>query len=146
MTTFIGSDHAGHDLRRQLLAYNFGRYDLVDLGSNEPGPVDYPTIAHSLVAHMQINRGSRGILICGTGEGMCMAANKHSGIRAGIAWKPSIAQAIREHNDANVLCLPARHLTTEQAVNIVKAYLATPFSREPRHNRRVSMIDISIDR
>lgn len=93
--------------------------------------------------HFVLGRSNTfGILICGTGEGMCMVANKYEGCRAGIAWKPEIAKAMKEHNNANVLCLPARHLSNEELFEIVDTFLKTPFSNEERHINRIKKIYI----
>ena len=139
---FIGSDHAGFELKAALLE---AFPDLRDVGCTREqmaNGFDYPDIAHHLASQVLLQPGNRGVLICGTGTGMCMSANKHPGIRAGVAWKLSIAQDIREHNNANVLCIPARHLSTDEAIAIVVMFLATPFSTEERHTRRVSKIEL----
>lgn len=139
---FIGSDHAGFELKRSLIEAIPTLQDVGCFPTQVPQGYDYPDIGHRVANHVVFTEGGRGILVCGTGEGMCMVANKHPGVRAGVAWKPAIAQAIREHNDANVLCLPALHLSSDEAVSIVATFLSTPFSTEERHARRVSKIEL----
>lgn len=120
-TIFIGSDHAGFECKKVIFNHlkkladtDYTNIDYIeDVGCYSESAVDYPDIAKELCNSMKpyfttgITR-AYGVLICGTGEGMCMVANKYEGCRAGVAWKPEIAKAIREHNNANVICLPAR--------------------------------------
>jgi ribose 5-phosphate isomerase B len=137
----FGNDHAGYELKTQL--YNFMKNkceELIDLGSYNTIPLDYPIISHTVSERLTDIPGQFGVLICGTGQGMSMAANKHPHIRAGVAWNKEIASMMREHNNANILCLPARHLTYEEAKEILIAFLTTPFSKEERHARRVNQI------
>lgn len=141
----IGSDHAGFELKNQLVDYikkNIHFDKLEDIGCYNSDPCDYPDFAHLLCKSIS-ESPSIGVLICGTGEGMAMTANKYRFIRAGIAWNTSVAKAIREHNDANVLCLPARHLTLSQATDILHTFLNTARSDEQRHSRRISKISCS---
>ena len=135
----FASDHAGYDLKRVLIerASSAG-YSCYDVGCHTTDSCDYPDYAHQ--ACVQLKYGTFVVLVCGTGQGMCMAANKHPGARAGIAWKPEIAVAMREHNDANVLCLGARHISTEDAWEILQAFSSTMPSKLPRHQRRVDKI------
>ncbi len=143
MKLFIASDHAGFELKEALkirsgdLGVNY-----IDLGTHSKDSVDYPDYAHDLAREL-LKPGasaSLGILICGSGVGVSIAANRHPEIRAVLAESPEIARLGREHNHANVLCLGARFLTPEQAVQVVRAFLtATPDSGE-RHVRRVQKL------
>ncbi|MEN3001138.1 MAG: ribose 5-phosphate isomerase B [Armatimonadota bacterium] len=143
MKIFIGSDHAGYALKEALRDYLQQQgYEVEDLGVFSPEPADYPDIAHQLTAQVVAQPDSRGILICGTGIGMCIAANKRRGIRAAHATEPVSAQLARAHNDANVLCLGGRILGIELAKATVDAFLQTPFSGETRHARRVQKLEL----
>ena len=144
---FIGSDHAGFHLKKQIIDFltqNNTDFIINDVGYYNEESVDYPIIAHTVCNKVFQSQDGRtfGILICGTGQGMAITANRHMGIRAGIAWNTHIAKMMREHNDANVLCLPARHLTIGGAEEIVSAFLKTPFSGDERHQRRLRLIDL----
>jgi ribose 5-phosphate isomerase B len=137
----FGSDHAGYGLKNEL--YQFLKKDceeIIDYGCYTTQPANYADIAHNVCKKLENIHGHVAILICGTGQGMVMAANKHPGVRAGVAWNDKIAIALREHNDANVLCLPARHLTVEEAKQIVLCFLNTQFSYEERHIDRINKI------
>lgn len=142
-TIFIGSDHAGYDLKETLKGYLRDRgYSVEDVGVYSHEPADYPDVAHALTARLIQNSEALGILICGTGIGMCISANKRKGIRAGHASDPVSASLARAHNDANVLCLGSRIIGEEMAKAIVDAFLQTPFSAEERHRRRVQKLEI----
>jgi ribose 5-phosphate isomerase B len=137
----IGADHAGFELKGKLLSEleRLG-YAPVDLGTHSAESTDYPDYAHALAD--QVSRGAvrRGVLLCGTGLGMAYAANRHHGVRAAVAWNPEVARLAREHNDANVLVLPARFVSEPQGLEILKIWLETPFAGG-RHARRVAKID-----
>lgn len=138
----IASDHAGVELKAQLLdALRARGVAIVDLGPTEATSVDYPSFANVL-AHRIAARGGLGILICGTGIGMSIAANKVRGVRAALANDPVSATATRRHNDANVLCLGARIIGRDMALACVNAFLDTDFDPgdDGRHLRRVAMI------
>ncbi len=140
---YLGSDHAGLDLKKIIIAHlaESGR-KTVDLGAfkAEP-PTDYPEIAHEVAEKVRENHGALGILVCGTGTGMCMAANKVSGIRAANCESEKMVEMSRQHNDANVLCLGGRVLAPERAKKFVDVFLNTPFTAEERHVRRVQKIE-----
>ena len=139
----IGSDHAGYELKEHLyrkIMDIFSNIEIIDIGCYASSSCDYPDFAHELAEKVQ-SEGARGILICGTGQGMCMAANRHSGIRAGVAWNTDIAKAIRNHNNSNVLCLGARNLSLDQAEDIVRVWLGENASKEERHIRRMEKIE-----
>lgn len=140
---YLGSDHAGLTLKDEIQKYlKSQNHKVVDLGvfAAEP-PSDYPDIAHEVAEKVRENHGSRGILICGTGVGMCMAANKSPGIRAAVCESEKTVEMSRLHNDANVLCLGGRVLQPALAKKLVDIFLKTPFEEEERHVRRVAKID-----
>ena len=139
----MGSDHAGFDLKQKLRADLEKRGEkVIDLGvfAAEP-PADYPDIAHEVAEKVRENHGARGILVCGTGIGMCMAANKISGIRAATCETEKTVEMSRKHNDANVLCLGGRVLEQNIAFRMVDVFMNTKFENEERHVRRVEKID-----
>lgn len=142
MKIFLGSDHAGYELKSYLITElkKLG-YTLIDKGPGSPDSVDYPDFAHPVAEEVESNSGSLGLLICGSGNGISMSANKHQGIRSAIAWNEEVAALARQHNDANILSLPARFVEKEQALSIVRAYLEAEFEGG-RHQRRVSKISI----
>ena len=137
----IGSDHAGFALKERLVKEleSLG-YDPVDLGPPSADSVDYPDFAHQVAGQVERGDAERGILMCGTGLGMSYAANRHPGVRAAVSWSPEIAELSRRHNDANVLVLPARFVTEEEGVEILRTWLETPFDGG-RHGRRVAKIE-----
>lgn len=141
MNLVIGSDHAGFALKEQLKTYLQKKgYRVEDKGVFSVNPADYPSVGQT-VAQQVAKKHERGILICGTGIGMSIVANKVKGIRAALCHDLKTAQASREHNDANVLCLGGRILDTETAQRITDVWLMTPFSSEERHHRRIKLID-----
>lgn len=136
----IGADHAGFELKEQLKTYLEGlNIEIHDYGTHSPESVDYPDFAHPVANAIENNTFRFGILICGTANGIAMAANKHQGIRAAIAWKNEIAKMARSHNDANIICLPARFIDEEDAIQCVHTFLTTDFEGG-RHERRVNKI------
>jgi ribose 5-phosphate isomerase B len=137
----IASDHAGFEMKEKLekVLKELG-YDVEDLGTHSPASTDYPDYAHPLAAKVESGEVQRGVLLCGTGNGMAYAANRHHGVRAALAWSPEIAKLAREHNNANVLVLPARFLSEEDGVATLKSFLDTAFEGG-RHERRVAKID-----
>ncbi len=143
MTFAIGSDHAGFALKAELITYLTNQdIEVIDLGPHHDHRVDYPDYAH-LVASTVINkRAQKGIVICGSGNGINMAINKHKGIRSALCWSPQIAQLAKAHNNANVLALPARFISIDQAKDILKAFLDAEFE-SGRHLMRVQKIDPS---
>lgn len=140
-TLFVSGDHAGFELKQFLMEENAKEPigDFIDLGPHSTDSVDYPDQAHALAIKVLKRENSLGLLICGSGAGVCMAANKHPHIRAGVAWQPEIAALLRQHNDANVLCLPARFISNYQAWKCVEAFLSSEFEGG-RHARRVGKI------
>jgi ribose 5-phosphate isomerase B len=137
----IGADHAGFALKERLVAMLRALgYEPLDLGTHSADSADYPDFAHRVAERVERRDAQRGVLLCGTGLGMAVAANRHPGVRAAVAWSPEVARLAREHNDANVLVLPARFVDEAEGVEILKAWLDTPFAGG-RHARRVAKID-----
>ncbi len=138
-TIFIASDHAGLAMKRHLIA-RFPHLPWHNLGTNSEDSVDYPDFAESLCQQMQPKLAdSLGVLICGTGQGMAIKANRFPFIRAALCWNEEIAQMARDHNNANVLCLPGRYTVFPVAEKILEIFLNTPFSGG-RHQRRVDKL------
>lgn len=137
----IGSDHAGFALKERLIReLQALGYEALDVGTDSTASTDYPDYAHLVASRVEHGEALRGVLLCGTGLGMSYAANRHHGVRAAVAWSPDVARLAREHNDANVLILPARYVTDEQGVEILRTWLITPFAGG-RHSRRVEKIE-----
>jgi ribose 5-phosphate isomerase B len=140
-TILIASDHAGFELKEKLeRALGDLGYDVHDLGTDSAESTDYADFAHPLARQVSEGDVRRGVLLCGTGLGMSYVANRYPHVRAAVAWSPEVAKLARQHNDANVLVLPARFLTEEQGLSILKAWLETPFEGG-RHERRVEKIE-----
>ena len=140
MKLSIGSDHAGYDLKKQIFEYlQKEGHVVIDQGTYNKDSVDYPDFAKWVVKDVQDNEADYGILVCYTGIGMSMAANKARGIRAALVGKVEDAVLTREHNNANVLCLSSKNTSVEDAFEIVKAFLSTDFAGG-RHERRVEKV------
>lgn len=140
MKIYIGSDHAGYELKHYLMG-KFKEGEFVDLGYFDYNPKDdYPSVAHELAKEVLADEGAMGVLICGSGLGMAMAANRHHGIRAADCVYTKMAQTARQHNNANVLCLGARLLSQGKALRILKKFMETKFEGA-RHQIRVEGID-----
>ena len=136
----IGSDHAGYHLKAILKDYLEKKgNDIIDYGTNSEESTDYPDYVHPLANAIEKGEFNFGIVICGSANGVSMSANKHAGIRAALSWLPEIAKLGREHNDANVLAIPARYVSEEEAKKIVDAFFSTEFEGG-RHQRRVEKI------
>jgi len=137
----IGSDHAGFAMKA-LLADELRSlgYDVEDVGAHSADPSDYADYAHVVAREVAEGEARRGILLCGTGLGMSYAANRHAGVRAALAWSPEVAQLSRQHNDANVLVLPARVVDEGSAREILRTWLRTPFEGG-RHVKRIAKIE-----
>jgi ribose 5-phosphate isomerase B len=137
----IASDHAGFELKEQLeRALGELGFDVQDLGTDSTESTDYADYAHPLAQKVSGGEVQRGVLLCGTGLGMSYTANRYPHVRAAVAWNPEIAKLSREHNDSNVLVVPARFVTEAQAVAILRAWLDTPFEGG-RHARRIDKIE-----
>jgi ribose 5-phosphate isomerase B len=144
-TILIASDHAGFELKEKLEAeLKAMGYGVDDLGPSSDASVDYADYAHPLAKRISEGEAERGILMCGTGLGMSYTANRYPHVRAAVAWTPEIAALAREHNDANVLVLPARFVGEAEGRAILKAWLDTPFAGG-RHARRVEKIERTED-
>ena len=137
----IASDHAGFELKERLSATlaEMG-YSVQDIGTHSTASTDYSDYAHPLAQEVSSGEAERGILLCGTGLGMSYVANRYPGVRAAVAWTPEIAALARKHNDANILVLPARFVSDEDAIAIMRAWLNTEFEGG-RHTRRVEKIE-----
>ena len=140
-TLIVGSDHAGLELKRELLAVaaELG-YEVVDIGTHTSDSTDYPDYAHHVANAVERGEGL-GLLVCGTGVGMSIAANRHAGVRAALCGDVFSASMARRHNDANVLCIGARVVGGGLAAEILKAFLGASFEGG-RHERRVNKIDL----
>jgi len=139
----IGSDHAGYELKAKLVNMLKERgIDVSDVGTNSSDSVDYPDYAHTLANMVEGNQAELGISICGSGNGINMATNKHQGIRGALCWNKEIATLARSHNNANVCSLPARFISEEEARQIVDAFLSTPFDGG-RHETRINKIPVN---
>ncbi|MGF1565342.1 MAG: ribose 5-phosphate isomerase B [Flavobacteriales bacterium] len=140
MKVAIGADHAGYDAK--VIAVEWLRqtgYDVNDLGTYSADSVDYPDFAHKVAEAVESGAVQLGVLLCGSANGVAMSANKHADVRAAICWTPEIASLARQHNDANICCLPARFVSTEELQSILKAYFDAEFEGG-RHARRVGKI------
>jgi ribose 5-phosphate isomerase B len=145
MKIYLGADHNGFELKRTLLEeLTAAGYQVVDEGDKQLKPEDdYPEFASRVVLAMKASddKDPRGILICGSGQGMCIAANRYKGIRACLINDLEEARAARNDDDCNVLCLPARYISTEEAIKLAEAWLETPFAGAPRFIRRIKELD-----
>ncbi len=140
MKIYLGSDHAGFAIKefvKQLLENR--KIEVIDKGAFSYESVDYPDFAHKVAKHVANDEGL-GILICGSGNGICMTANKHKNIRAALCWNAEMASLAKAHNNANILCMPGRYVTTLMAEEIVDAFLNTIFEGG-RHQNRINKID-----
>ncbi len=141
MKIFIASDHAGLAAKDELKQALNAEFELIDLGPAEFDPADdYPVYAKKVAEAVSADARARGILVCGSGQGMAIAANKFRGVRAAVVWDEEIARETRADNDSNILSLPARFLTPIEAMHITKTWLSTPFSNQERHQRRINEI------
>lgn len=139
----LGSDHAGFILKNQLIDYLIkNKIEFIDLGCYTENSVDYPDYAEKLATTLKTNPQYKGILICGSGVGMSIAANRFTHIRAALCSTIEMAKLAREHNDANVLVLGARLTSTEIAIECLKAFINTEFSHDDRHIKRIKKIDL----
>ena len=141
MKIIIGSDHAGVELKQQIINTFINQHEFVNVGTNTIDSVDYPDIAHKAVTVFKEYNCDKIILICGSGNGVQMSANKHKDIRCALCWNKEIAELARLHNNANALALPARFINTLDAVNVVEVFLKTSFEGG-RHKQRMEKIDV----
>jgi ribose 5-phosphate isomerase B len=143
MKISIGNDHAGPAYKKAIVDFlqNLG-HEVTNHGTDSFDSVDYPDFGHPVATDVTTGKADLGIVICGSGNGIAMTANKHQGIRAALCWTKEIASLARQHNDANVLSIPARFTSIEQAVEIVKTFISTDFEGG-RHQNRVTKIACS---
>lgn len=139
----IGSDHAGYELKEYMISYLEGK-DLAfeDFGAYSSAPADYPDFAHPVALAVESGKCAFGILFCGSGNGVCITANKHQAIRAALCWDDEIASLSRKHNNANIICIPARFVSEQVAEEMVDVFAHTVFEGG-RHANRVNKISIS---
>lgn len=143
MKIAIGSDHAGFELKEKIKRLLTSiKFEFQDFGAFSTDSVDYPDFAHPTANSVESGDADLGILLCGSGNGIAMAANKHQGIRAAICWTIELAELARQHNDANILVLPARFISEELGLEITEAFLKAEFEGG-RHGRRVKKIACS---
>ena len=143
MNILIASDHAGFELK-QFLISRLTNFSWQDEGCFSSDSVDYPDFAHQVAGFISAHPAEMGILICGSGNGMQMAANKHPNVRAALCWNKEIAALARTHNNANILVMPARFISKDEALEIVTLFFETPFEGG-RHENRVGKINCSAD-
>ena len=140
MKIAIGSDHAGYKLKEFIINKFIKKVEFKDVGAHSEESVDYPDYAHLASKELNTNKVERIILICGSGNGIQMSANKHHNIRCALCWNEEIAQLARQHNDANAISLPARFITEKEAEKIVKTFIKTSFEGG-RHQKRINKIN-----
>jgi ribose 5-phosphate isomerase B len=139
----IGSDHAGFDYKEELISFLEGKgIPFTDFGTYSKDSVDYPDYAHPVANAVESGEAAFGILLCGTANGVAITANKHQGIRAAICWGEEIAKVVREHNDANIICIPSRFVREGDAEKMVQIFMTTQFEGG-RHKNRVVKIACS---
>jgi len=138
----IGCDHAGYKLKQKIVAYLTEKgFELKDFGCYSEDSIDYADYAHPVARYIEENAGTKGILICGSGNGISMTANKHQGIRAALCWSSEIAKLAREHNDANIISMPARFITEQLALEMVDIFFSTDFEGG-RHQNRIDKMKV----
>lgn len=138
----FGADHAGYEMKQELISYakELG-HNTIDFGTDNTEPYDYPLIVPMVVETVRNKAANFGVIICGSGIGVDIVANRFRGIRSALCHNAEIAKSARAHNDANILCLGSRFISLETAKECLKRFLETPFSTDERHHRRVQMID-----
>jgi ribose 5-phosphate isomerase B len=140
MKIAIGNDHAGYELKLVLADWLKEQgYDVKNYGTDSSEAADYPDFMHPVAGSVEKGEFDIGVLICGSGQGASITANKHQGIRATLCWMPEIAALARSHNDANIICLPGRFLDKKTAIEILKVFLDTSFDGG-RHQRRIDKV------
>ena len=140
MRISIGNDHAGVDYKKYILEYLFVKeVEVKNYGTDSLESVDYPDFAHPVSQDVNDQSSDLGILICGSGNGVCMTANKYEKVRAALCWNKELAKLSKSHNNANIVCIPARFVDKEQALEIVKTFISENFEAG-RHERRVNKI------
>ena len=141
MKIAIGNDHAGVEVKRKIERYLSQKgYTVINKGYDGKESVDYPDYIHPVSLEVKEKKAQIGIIICGSGNGAAMTANKHKGIRAAICWNEEIAELARQHNDANIVSIPSRFLSEEEIIKIIEVFIKTSFDGG-RHKRRIDKID-----
>lgn len=135
----IANDHAGTEYKFAVIEALKEKYDFANFGTDVTDSVDYPDFVHPLAEAVEKGDCALGILICGSGNGVCMTANKHQDIRAALCWNEELGALARQHNNANVICIPARFISLEETITVIEAFLTAEFEGG-RHQRRVSKI------
>ncbi|MCB9262780.1 MAG: ribose 5-phosphate isomerase B [Flavobacteriales bacterium] len=138
----IGNDHAGTEYKFMLIEKFGNKIDFINFGTDSSQSVDYPDFVHPVAEAVESGKCHLGVLICGSGNGVCMTANKHQKIRAALCWTKELGELARQHNDANVVCIPARFIDFDTATEIVRAFIETDFEGG-RHQNRVNKISCS---
>jgi ribose 5-phosphate isomerase B len=139
----IGCDHAGFDYKTQLVQWLTGQgLQVMDMGTYAADSVDYPDYAHPTARAVETGEAAFGILLCGSANGVAITANKHQQIRAGLCWENEVAKLVRQHNDANIICIPARFVALSLAQQMIETFMQTPFEGG-RHANRVGKIACS---
>jgi len=140
MTISIGNDHAGTDYKNEIISFlEKNSINVINHGTNTNDSVDYPDFVHPVAKDVEEGKVEFGIIICGSGNGASMTANKHQHVRCALCWSKEITTLARQHNDANILSIPARFTSLHQAIDMVKTFIATPFDGG-RHQKRVEKI------
>lgn len=140
MKISIGNDHAGPDYKKAIVQYLESKgHEVTNYGTDTEASVDYPDFGHPVATDVEEGKADFGIVICGSGNGIAMTVNKHAGVRAGLCWTKEIAYLTRLHNDANIVSIPARYTSIQQAIEIVETFLETEFEGG-RHQNRVDKI------
>jgi ribose 5-phosphate isomerase B len=136
----IGADHAGFPYKQPIREWLEGHgYEVTDFGTHSEESADYPDFAHPVASAVERGEFEQAVLLCGSGQGVCITANKHQGIRAALVWDTRLAELSRQHNNANIICLPVRFIELETALASVEKFLTTPFEGG-RHQTRVGKI------
>jgi ribose 5-phosphate isomerase B len=139
----VGADHAGYLYKSAIIKWlEENGYDVFDAGTDSEASTDYPDHIHPVAEMVENGKAKSGIILCGSGNGAAMTANKHQGIRAALTWNTELASLARQHNDANILAIPGRYVDEATAIDMVKMFLETPFEGG-RHQRRVDKISCS---
>lgn len=136
----VGADHAGFEYKQTIIDFlKKNNLPYTDYGTDSPGSVDYPDFAHPVASAVENGEAAMGILVCGSANGVAITANKHEGVRAAITWLDEISALARQHNNANVICIPARYVSTDEALQMISTFLGTEFEGG-RHANRVNKI------
>tara|TARA_B100000524_G_scaffold330085_2_gene215707 strand:- start:4376 stop:4795 length:420 start_codon:yes stop_codon:yes gene_type:complete len=139
MNISIGNDHAGFEYKNYIIEKLKTDYNIINHGTNDDKSVDYPDFAHLVASDIENKISDLGILICGSGNGVAMTANKHKKVRAALCWNKEIARLAKQHNNANIICIPARFINKEEIVKIIKCFIESDYEGG-RHERRISKI------